>query len=134
MTIQIEPETMAWLARRTTLRGATTVALSSGDFSGVPTQPYASAEPGVDGFPKATLLTQKMIDGVADASDTLNAAGQMSILLQANTLESFRRMYLSQKQGRRELLAHAVFEASQAPKYDSLMLQQFVNTAKVVTE
>ena len=133
MTIQIEPETMSWLNRRSTLRGATTVALMSGDFSGVPTQPYATAEPGTDGFPKAALLTQKMIDGVADASDSVNAAGQMSLLLQANTLEAFRRMYLSQKQGRRELLAHANFEATQAPKYDNLMLQQFVNTAKVVT-
>lgn len=133
MTIQIEPETMSWLARRTTLRGTTTAALASGDFSGVPTQPYASADPGTDGFPKSNLLTQKMIDGAADASDSVNAAGQMSILLQANTLESFRRMFLSQKQGRRELLAQASFEATQAPKYDNLMLQQFVNTDKVVT-
>lgn len=131
MTQQVEAETQAWYAARSGQRTRVAIAMVTGDFSAVPTQPYAQLPQGDWGFPVSAAMEAELHAAYQSSPVTLTGDTQISTLSQVNVLESFRRMYLSQKQRKREVIAHWVAGLNQAPAYDNLLLQTFTGTAKV---
>ncbi len=132
MTRQIEPETLAWHALRKAQREALTAAALSGDFSLVPAQPFKAATQGTYGFPVSVTMESKLVETYKNLETSrLDANDQIGLMLQINTLESYRRANLSRRQTRRHLLAHLQQKLAQEAKYDNLMLQVMTGTAKV---
>jgi hypothetical protein len=131
MARQVYDETSTWQTRRAALSAQLKTAMMSGDFSQCPTNQYGAQDQGQFGFPVTTDIEQVILVGYAQAGQTPFAgADAIGAFMQVNTLESFRRAYLSWKQVRRDLVAHAVQALGQTAAYDDLMLQQFVSIDK----
>ncbi len=132
MTRQIEPETLTWHRLRKSQREQLAAATLAGDFATVPAQPFKDADLGDYGFPVSAAMETKLVDAYKNLVTTkLNANDQIGLLVQVNTLESFRRANLSSRQTRKQLLAHLQHKLAQEVKYDDLMLQVMSGTAKV---
>ncbi len=136
MTKQVEPELSSWSTRRRTLNQELYTALTSRDFSAVETNQYGAASAGVTTpYPVSTDMETKLLNEMRNLkSTTFNAGDSISITLQVNTLESFRRAYLARKQTKRDLLRHLTQKMANEAKYDALMLQQFISADKVLNQ
>ncbi len=136
MTRQIEPETSAWSTRRGILTQELYAALVSKDFSAVETNQYgASAASVTTPYPLSIQMETKLLAELRNLTNTtFTAADSIAITLQVNTLESFRRSYLSRKQTKRDLLRHLTQKFANEAKYDQLMLQQFISADKVLNQ
>lgn len=129
---EVTGETQAFLALRGIAREQIVDAIESGDFEEVDAQPYLEGDPGEGGFPATAETEEKLLGAHTSADTELNCDDQISLFLQIDTLEAFRRANLSRKQGRREMLAHLAFALAQENKYENLFQQRVVGTDKVV--
>ncbi len=125
---QIELETTTWHTLRSAANKTILGAFGSKDFKDVPVQPFVDADPGAIGFPPTIQMETKLIE--AYESDEINCDEQIGLQLQINTLESFRRAYMSRRQGKRELIAHLKADLDEVAKQADIMLQNMVGTAK----
>lgn len=133
MARQIEPELLAWYTRRKALRDQFDTALASKDFAPVETVQYADEDSQDTPYPQTTEMETKLLTEMRNLATTeMTADDAISITLQVNTLESFRRAYLSQKQTKRDLLRHLAQKVAHEQRFDDLMLQQFTDTDKVL--
>ncbi len=134
MARQIEPEMSAWYLRRKALRAELLGALDSTDFSAVETAQYSAVATGPAPFPESLVMETKLLEQMRQGETrTFKADDGIGITLQVNTLESFRRAYLSQKQTKRDLLRHLAQKVEHGDRYDDLMLQQFTGTDKILS-
>jgi hypothetical protein len=132
---QVQTETVPWYTQRQLLRHQilTAVTTASYDFEFCQTVQYTDLPQGAYGAPVTVAMEAVLIAGYASpASTLLTNDDQISIMQQVNTLESFRRCYLSQRQTRRDFLAHLTQQLQQEDVYDNQMLQQFAGTDKVL--
>jgi hypothetical protein len=131
MTRQVEAETQQALALRTAARDKVAKAFASGNFAGVPVQPYLTAPQGTTGFPPTAAMETKGLTFYGTDTPPGTAQDVGSIQKQINVLEALRRAELARRQSRRDMLAHLTYEFVQADLHDTATLKVFVGSDKV---
>jgi hypothetical protein len=133
MTRTIFQEVADWAAARTALRAKLITAMTTSDFQHVPANRYGTLPAGGYGYPVTVDLEAVILGQYQDLEHTTATANDaIGNYVQLNTMESFRRAYLSEKQTKRDFLAHYNWQLPMENKQDGLMLQQFAGVAKVL--